>query len=100
MVVVFGCNTLLYVFCQIKKDNSYIDVMWGFTFLLPLLALIFLKLGKGEKVEARVILNVVLVGIWAVRLGVHIGVRHSGEDFRYVEMRTNWMKHGLLAYYI
>ena len=94
VVVLFGFLTLFYVFCQLKKDNSYIDVVWGITFLLPVLALIFLKLGKGEKVYARVILNVVLIGIWAVRLALHIGLRHKGEDFRYVEMRADWMKKG------
>jgi len=51
-------------------------------------------------VHARVILNVVLIGVWALRLGLHIGLRHKGEDFRYVEMRSNWMKHGIAAYYI
>ena len=94
VVVLFGFLTLFYVFCQLKIDNSYIDVVWGITFLLPVLALIFLKLGKGEKVYARVILNVVLIGIWAVRLALHIGLRHKGEDFRYVEMRADWMKKG------
>lgn len=28
-------QTLCYLFCQLKKDNSYIDVAWSLTFLLP-----------------------------------------------------------------
>jgi len=32
-----------------------------------------------------------MVTIWAVRLAVHIGRRHKGEDWRYVELiRTRW----------
>lgn len=67
---------------------------------MPTVALIILKLVQGQPVHARVILNVVLVGVWAIRLGIHIGVRHNGEDFRYVDMRNNWMKNGLVIYYI
>lgn len=59
-----------------------------------------MKLGRGETVYARVILNVVLIGIWAIRLAIHIAIRHKDEDFRYVEMRKNWMKNGIVAYYI
>jgi len=48
----------------------------------------------------RVILVTVLVTIWGVRLAYHIGIRHSREDYRYVDMRTRWMVHGLTGYYI
>ena len=32
---VLGFQTLCYTFCQFKKDNSYIDVAWSLSFLLP-----------------------------------------------------------------
>lgn len=32
---VFACNALMYVFCQFKKDNSWIDVWWGISFIVP-----------------------------------------------------------------
>ena len=41
----------------------------------------------------------ILVTLWAVRLAYHIGKRHNGEDYRYVEMRENWMKKGKAYYY-
>ena len=34
MSVVFF-QTLVYTFCQFKKDNSYIDVAWSLSYLLP-----------------------------------------------------------------
>ena len=35
VLVVFIGNALFFVFCQVKKDNSYIDAYWGITFILP-----------------------------------------------------------------
>ena len=87
----FGGNILAFFYCQLKTDNSYIDVFWGLTFVTPLVALIILFLVSGMTVYARVWLNFVLVTIWGVRLAYHIGVRHTKEDYRYVDMRTRWM---------
>jgi steroid 5-alpha reductase family enzyme len=46
-VVVIAGNCLAYLFCQVKKDNSYIDVIWGLTFVTPIAALIILYLASG-----------------------------------------------------
>ena len=32
---VLALQTLCFTFCQFKKDNSYIDVVWSLSFLLP-----------------------------------------------------------------
>ena len=40
IVVVMGGNILGYIFCQIVKDNSWIDVFWGLTFITPLISLL------------------------------------------------------------
>jgi steroid 5-alpha reductase family enzyme len=37
---VFACNSLMYLYCQAKKDNSFIDVWWGLSFIVPNAALI------------------------------------------------------------
>lgn len=42
----------------------------------------------------------VLVSIWGLRLAIHIGIRHTKEDFRYVDMRNRWMAGGIWVYYI
>ena len=37
--------------------------------------------------------------IWSTRLAWHIGVRHEGEDYRYIDIRRNLEKYGKTAYY-
>ena len=40
-----------------------------------------------EEVVLRVWIVLAVVTIWALRLSLHIGLRHKGEDYRYVEFR-------------
>ena len=98
-VVIVG-NVFAYIFCQIVKDNSWIDVFWSLTFVTPLIAILIYLGATGQPIYARVILNFVLVSIWAARLSLHIGLRHTKEDFRYQDMRASWMKYGKAAYYV
>jgi hypothetical protein len=42
VAVVMGGNVLAYFYCQAKTDNSYIDVLWGLTFVSPIAALLIL----------------------------------------------------------
>lgn len=55
---------------------------------------------QGYGIPARVWLVVACVALWSIRLGLHIGLRHKSEDFRYVDMRNRWMEFGLTGYYI
>ena len=48
----------------------------------------------------RVWLVVSLVAAWGTRLAIHIGRRHKGEDFRYIDMRVRWMEEGITQYYL
>lgn len=89
-----GGNVLAYFFCRAKKDNSYIDVFWGLTFITPIYALLILYAAQGYQIYGRVILTAVLVSIWGFRLAYHIGSRHTKEDPRYVDMRERWTKEG------
>lgn len=63
---------------------SVIDVAWGIGFVLT--ALIGLVLGDGSGLRRVVVL--VMVGVWGLRLAVHIGRKASGqgEDPRYREL--------------
>lgn len=40
--MVFVGNVLAFIYCSVKKDNSYIDVFWGLTFITPIYALLIL----------------------------------------------------------
>ena len=85
ILIPFMTQFFFFFWCQWKKDNSFIDVMWSLTFIFPIIGLIikrFLDDGPSPDVRSWIVLS--LVSIWALRLAIHIGVRHSGEDFRYV----------------
>merc|ERR1712087_397250 len=100
VAVVFGGNPLFGIFCQIVKDNSWIDVWWGFTFVFPIVALFIKKWSQDGEIFLRQWLVLALVFIWALRLGLHIFVRHKGEDFRYQNWRREWQANGMCTYYL
>ena len=83
VAVVLSANMLFGVFCQIVGDNSWIDVWWGWTFVFPNVALIIKKMMLGYDVGCRVWVVLAIVSIWALRLSIHIGLRHKQEDWRY-----------------
>lgn len=96
ILVVFGGNFLFFFFCQWKKDNSYIDALWGLTFLFPLASLLLKRyINSGSlNPDARCWIVTSLVAIWGVRLCAHILKRHREEDFRYKQMRADWTEKG------
>jgi len=94
ILTVFVGNTIAFIYCSIKKDNSYIDVFWSLTFMTPVAALLIYYAAAGYTIYPRVILTTVLVSIWGLRLSYHIGIRHTKEDYRYVDMRNRWTAEG------
>jgi len=70
-----------------NKDNSYIDVMWGLTFVIPNL---IIQAWRFEHVSKRMLLITIPVYFWGFRLAYHIGKRKKAEDYRYKEMREGW----------
>ena len=76
------------------------DVFWGFLFSFPCAAILILKATQGEDIYLRQYITMAFVVFWGLRLTVHIILRHSVEDQRFVEMRENWMQGGLTSYYI
>jgi steroid 5-alpha reductase family enzyme len=85
----------LFLYAQIRKDNSLIDIFWGPGFCV--IALLTLLL--SQNFEVRPLIATALVLIWGLRLGFYIGKRNlgKGEDFRYIEMRKRWGKHQALG---
>ncbi len=84
--------TALFLFCILKKDNSWADVAWGIGFVL--LAWHYYYWTDHPPTPRQLLVNI-LVTIWGLRLAWHIGSRHlksSGEDFRYKKWREDWGK--------
>ena len=86
-ILIFIYFIFFFILSIIKKDNSLVDIAWGFGFTL---AVIFTLL-TGE-IKAVDILITVMVSIWGSRLGFHILARKIGkpEDFRYQKWREEW----------
>jgi len=82
---------VLYVVALIRRDNTIIDIAWGPGILLISLT----TLWSSGAVVGRQLLVLILVAIWAVRLGSHIFLRNTGqpEDFRHAALRQSGGAH-------
>ena len=93
----FALNVSLYFYAQYKKDNGLVDIMWGILHIVPNLVVLCINNNWNE----RTILTLSLISVWGIRLSIHIGVRHTGEeDYRYQAMRAKWEAKGKCYYYI
>lgn len=82
---VLAAATLVWLLSLRLRDASIADVAWGPGFLLLALTWALLSDGYG----ARRLLVLSLVGVWGLRLAVHIAARNrgKGEDPRYRRFR-------------
>jgi steroid 5-alpha reductase family enzyme len=77
---------ILWLWSLRLQDASIADIAWG-----PGFALTVWIASQGLFYWGlRSVLVLVLVTVWAVRLGTHIYVRHAGEDRRYAAMREKY----------
>jgi steroid 5-alpha reductase family enzyme len=69
----------------IKNDVSVVDILWGPACFIP--ALVYAA--QQPSVGWRVVVVLLLAGLWALRLAVFVAWRNHGkpEDRRYAEMR-------------
>jgi len=95
VVVVFSVQTISFIFCSLKQDNGYVDVFWGWDFVLPLVALAISD-GVGNRngnskelliANPRFLIVLSCNLLWCLRLSIHIVNRHTVEDFRFKKMR-------------
>ncbi|MBW6441444.1 DUF1295 domain-containing protein [Patescibacteria group bacterium] len=77
--------SLCFLFSRILKRTDFIDIAWGFGFILVALHTII----TGQYSNIMSITTTLLVLIWGLRLSLHIYKRfkNSKEDPRYVDMK-------------
>ncbi len=96
-LAVFCYFTLIFAVAQAIKDTGIVDIAWGPGFLIvSLIAMI-----TAGSFGVRSIILTTIVGIWGLRLGVHILIRNigRGEDFRYNQYRRKWKRFfGIIMY--
>lgn len=78
--LVLGAAVLLWLLSLRLKDASIVDVSWAPGFA----AVAWATASTGP----RAWLVLTLATIWALRLGLHIYLRHRGEDPRYAALRA------------
>lgn len=87
--IVGGLFVLLWLVSRWKRDVSIVDIAWGPAFLVAALWY-WWATREGIRPQGAPDLRPVylgLVALWGVRLALHIGWRHQGEDHRYRAMR-------------
>ncbi len=86
VVLVFGAFIALWSIGIVIRDSSIVDIFWGPGVGIAAVVGYFLAQGVYE----RRLLITALVVVWAVRLGLHIGIRnHGAEDPRYARLRKH-----------
>lgn len=88
MIVVLGYFTIFFIVAQMIKDNSIVDMGWGFGFVLGSWATLLIT-------ESPTILSYIItafITIWGTRLSFRLIKRNWGkpEDFRYAQWRKEW----------
>jgi steroid 5-alpha reductase family enzyme len=88
--ITLGYFTLFFIVATIIKNNSIVDIGWGFGFVLVSWILFFVN---GTYSIAQIIINI-LISLWGLRLFYHILKRNifEKEDFRYANWRKDWGK--------
>lgn len=88
--ITLGYFTLFFIVATIIKNNSIVDIGWGFGFVLVSWILFFVN---GTYSVTQIIINV-LISLWGLRLFYHILKRNlfEKEDFRYLNWRKDWGK--------
>lgn len=93
-VAVFLLFQLVAIPALVLKKNDFADVLWGPVFPLGAMAGVFWGLPGGfGSLGMRGWIVLGLVGAWAVRLVLHVGIRnlsHLREDVRYAKWRQEW----------
>jgi steroid 5-alpha reductase family enzyme len=87
-IVIWLYMTIVFLFAQIKNDNSIVDFFWGIGFILIAL---YSLIHSGNLTYHKMIMNSLIL-LWGGRLSIHILIRNweKPEDFRYKAWRDSW----------
>jgi steroid 5-alpha reductase family enzyme len=103
LAVILIYMTLVWLWSVRSSNAGIVDVFWGPGFLLA--ALVYYAL-TPEGFLPRKVLIVMLVAVWGLRLGLHLGLRNIGkrEDPRYARWRAEggrlWWLHSYLKVFV
>src|ERR1043165_8304933 len=87
-ICIFNFMVVMFIVAQLVKNNSIVDIGWGFGFVMVTVVTYFVY--GDERFHQKLVSYLVVV--WGLRLSIYIGIRNIGqpEDFRYANWRTQW----------
>ena len=88
LLVTLGYFTVFFIVAQIIKNNSIVDIGWGFGFVIG--AWTTLLITSEPTLLSYIV--VLFITLWGTRLSVRLLRRNYGkpEDFRYAQWRKEW----------
>ena len=88
---VMAFNSCVYLLAVLLDDLSIVDITWGIMHIIPNALVTYHRIvTQGQEASPLMQLNLALVAIWGIRLSLHIGSRHKGEDYRYKMIKGRW----------
>ena len=95
LALTFAYFTAIFIYAQILKNNSIVDIGWGMGFVIGS----WVTLLTTETPTLLSYLVVAFITIWGVRLSVRLFKRNWGkpEDFRYAQWRQEWGKNVVIT---
>lgn len=89
-IVLSAVMAMAWAVQQRTGNSGWVDTVW--TFGLGALGVASALVPLGSDVTARQLLVAALVGVWALRLGLHIATRTAGiqDDPRYAALARDW----------
>ena len=91
LVLILLYFIILFIVAQKLKNNSIVDIGWGFGYvLISIYTIIYHLINKSLTLLIGVVTGLVI--LWGLRLFLYIGIRNfkKPEDYRYVNMRKKW----------
>jgi steroid 5-alpha reductase family enzyme len=85
---VMALMTLLWIISIPIRNVSIVDIFWSIGFIVAYT--VYFLLGEGSFTREWMVFG--LVGIWGLRLALHLFIRNydKGEDFRYQQFRKDY----------
>ena len=95
LIITFVYFTAIFIYAQILKNNSIVDIGWGMGFVIGS----WVTLLTTESPTLLSYLVVAFITVWGVRLSVRLFKRNWGkpEDFRYAQWREEWGKNVVIT---
>lgn len=94
IAVIFLYFTTLFLIAQKLKNNSIVDIGWGFGYVLVAIASILFTLftGMAGGLDLFKLISAFLMIGWGMRLSTYLFFRNrkKTEDYRYQNMRKKW----------